>query len=67
VSIVLSVFMAGLALGSWLGGRARAVDARRGLARYAAAEAAIGVVALAVPSGLSVGHSFFVTSGTSLE
>ncbi len=34
VSIVLSVFMAGLALGSWLGGRlsARGVDARRGLA-----------------------------------
>jgi len=67
VSIVLSVFMAGLALGSWLGGRARAVDARRGLARYAAAEAAIGVVALAVPSGLSVGHAFFVASGTTLE
>ena len=68
VSIVLSVFMAGLALGSWLGGRlsARGVDARRGLVRYAAAEAAIGVLALAVPSGLRAGHALFAASGTTL-
>ena len=68
VSIVLSVFMAGLALGSWLGGRlsARGVDARRGLVRYAAAEAAIGVLALAVPSGLRASHAFFAASGTTL-
>ena len=68
VSIVLSVFMAGLALGSWLGGRlsARAADARRGVVRYAVAEAAIGVLALAVPFGLSAGRALFAASGTTL-
>src|SRR5262245_61791883 len=68
VSIVLSIFMAGLALGSWLGGRlgAREIDARRGLRRYGAAEAIIGVLALAVPSGLSAGHALVVASGTTL-
>jgi hypothetical protein len=60
--------MAGLALGSWLGGRlsARGVGSRRGLVRYAAAEAAIGVLALAVPSGLRSGHALFAASGTTL-
>ena len=68
VSMVLSVFMAGLALGSWLGGRlsGTAVDARRGLARYAVAEAAIGVLALVVPFGLRAGRAVFATSGGAL-
>src|SRR2546427_970300 len=46
VSIVLSVFMAGLALRSWLGGRpgARGGEARRGRVGYAAAHAAVGVL-----------------------
>jgi predicted membrane-bound spermidine synthase len=53
LSVVLSVFMLGLALGSWAGGRAVAAATRRtGLSAiqlYALAEFGIGLGALAVP------------------
>lgn len=53
LSVVLSVFMLGLALGSWLGGRAVAAATRRtGLSSvqfYALAELGIGAGALLVP------------------
>jgi len=60
VSTVLSVFMAGLALGSWWGGRlSRTASARRALASlrlYAAAELIIATSAFFVPLLLRMGH-----------
>jgi predicted membrane-bound spermidine synthase len=60
VSIVLSVFMAGLAIGSALGGRimrARAnASARDDLRLYAAIELAIGAWGVVVPSLLTLGR-----------
>jgi spermidine synthase len=53
VSIVLSVFMAGLALGSWgvgrIGRRLEQAEPRWPLRFYALAEAGIGLSALTVP------------------
>jgi spermidine synthase len=53
VSIVLSVFMAGLALGSWgvgrVGPRLEQAEPRWPLRLYALAEAGIGLSALTVP------------------
>ena len=64
VSIVLSTFMAGLALGSWLGGR---LTSRFGTLRaYAATEAAIAALALAVPVSLRTGRSLLIAPGTAL-
>jgi spermidine synthase len=55
VSIVVSVFMAGLALGSWLAGRlAEGQSARRALRLYAIAELLIGCSGLLVPVELDV-------------
>jgi spermidine synthase len=60
VSIVLSVFMAGLALGSWVGGRI--ADRLRGqrpaffVRLYGAAELVIGISGLAVIPLLTAGH-----------
>src|SRR5881628_1056894 len=60
VSIVLSVFMAGLALGSWAAGRFTrrlgTVPPRLGLRLYAAVEAVIGVSGIAVPGELAWGR-----------
>src|SRR2546422_9342857 len=60
VSIVLSVFMAGLARGSWALGRfARRLGTappRLGLRLYAAVEALIGVSGIAVPGELAWGR-----------
>src|SRR5947209_8111290 len=62
VSIVLSVFMAGLALGSWAAGRLTrwlgAVPPRRALRLYAAVEAVIGVSGIAVPGELGWGRAW---------
>jgi spermidine synthase len=67
VSIVLSVFMGGLALGSWGAGRlaatARAADPGRALRLYAAAEFVIGLSALAIPAGFDVGRAWLVGAG----
>lgn len=51
VSATVAVFFAGMALGSWAGGRMLASRRRPALA-YAALEAAIGLVALALPAVL---------------
>jgi predicted membrane-bound spermidine synthase len=60
VSIVLSVFMAGLAIGSWLVGRLTPrLEGRAGAAllrAYAAAELIIGLGAFTVPPGLKLGR-----------
>lgn len=61
VSIVLSVFMAGLALGSWGGGRlVRRMSARSAgyfMALYGASELTIGVSGVVVPPLLRAGRS----------
>ena len=58
-SIVLSTFMAGLALGSWAGGKLALRIARRGaesaLRAYAAAELVIAVSGVVVPIALGLG------------
>jgi len=60
VSIVLSVFMAGLGLGSWASGRwlGPAGDSGKspGLRIYALLELLIGASGIAVPYGLLLGH-----------
>ncbi len=59
ISTVLSVFMGGLALGSWLAGRlARGLEGRPGAALrlYAAAEAVIALSGLVVPRLFGLGH-----------
>jgi predicted membrane-bound spermidine synthase len=69
VSIVLSVFMAGLALGSWGGGRiARRISDRPAavsLRLYAAAEFLIGVSGIVVAPVLGWGHSLLNSGGGS--
>src|SRR5215472_13055099 len=66
VSIVLSVFMAGLGLGSWASGRwlanAENVPALR---LYALTELLIGVSAIVVPHELLWGHGVVEHSGFS--
>ena len=52
-SIVLAAFMCGLALGAWAAGQLRLTPATS-LARYAALEILIGVVAVALPTALSL-------------
>lgn len=54
-STVISLFLGGLALGAWLGGRA-ADKSRPRLAWYAALEAAIGIYAALVPLLVSIAH-----------
>lgn len=67
VSIVLSVFMGGLALGSWVGGRlVRALDDSRSasaLRLYALAELCIGVSGLVVPYELRFGRQLLSRLG----
>jgi spermidine synthase len=74
VSIVLSVFMAGLGTGSWLAGvlTRRAREGRSGLRFYGLAELFIGISALSVPYVLRMGrivlqHSSGVSSWQSFE
>lgn len=69
-SIVLSVFMGGLALGSWGGGRlaARWSSAPVTLLRlYALAETLIAVSASVVPASLDRGRDLLVTTGASWD
>ncbi len=64
VSTVLSMFMAGLGLGSWLAGRlVREYDERTrvsALKLYALTELLIGVSAILVPHELAAGRAFLV-------
>jgi spermidine synthase len=67
LSVVLSVFMLGLAVGSWAGGRciARLVKTT-GLSAvcfYAVAELSIGLGAFAVPKLFGIGAGLLLTSG----
>lgn len=68
ISIVLSIFMAGLAMGSWGAGRlSKVLDQKPRLAvrLYAVAELFIGSSALVVPKGLQIGRSLIqVGEGT---
>lgn len=68
LSVVLSVFMFGLALGSWAGGRfagrLRASARFTALVPYAAAEAVIGLGGLAVPFLFEAGRRILLSSGT---
>lgn len=73
VSIVLSAFMVGLGLGSWVAGRyigkSPAGRRRDGLGLYAMAEFLIGVSALLVPYELSFGRTFLekIAAGASVS
>ena len=68
VSIVLSTFMAGLGLGSWVSGRAlrkSAISGAAALRVYALTEFLIGVSALAVPRLLLTGRQLIERAGVS--
>jgi spermidine synthase len=67
LSVVLSVFMLGLAIGSWAGGRLIAsLVGKTGLSAavfYGGAELMIGLGAFAVPKLFTVGEQFLLTAG----
>jgi spermidine synthase len=67
LSVVLSVFMLGLSVGAWGGGRAiGALVQKTGLSAilfYAGAELVIGLGAFAVPKLFAAGEHFLLTSG----
>lgn len=66
VSVVISVFMLGLAGGSWLAGRFASTGrggARRAIRAYALCELVIGVGAFAVPWLFAAGHGLLGNSG----
>jgi predicted membrane-bound spermidine synthase len=67
-SIVISMFMAGLGLGSWGAGvlarRILASDGRRALRTYAIAELMIGISSLAVPFELKFGRLLMLHMGS---
>lgn len=68
LSVVISVFMLGLSLGSWAGGRFVVPLAKKtglsGATFYAAAEFIIGLGAFAVPPLFSLGQHFLLSSGS---
>lgn len=67
LSVVLSVFMLGLAVGSWLGGRwIPALTGKTGLSAaffYGGVELVIGLGAFAVPKLFAVGEHLLLASG----
>ena len=68
VSIVLSIFMAGLALGSWAGPSVRSLENRPAgffISLYGAIELAIGVSGLAVAPLLRAGRTLLSAQGAS--
>ena len=68
VSIVLSLFMAGLGIGSWLGGsfirRHPSLSAATLLRLYGALELVIGISGLVVPALLNAGYALVRDAGT---
>ncbi len=70
VSIVLSIFMAGLALGSWAGGRMVRSSSRSPsffISLYGAAELIIGISGLAVAPLLRSGRTLLADQGASWD
>src|ERR1017187_4089206 len=67
LSVVLSVFMLGLAVGSWAGGRYISLLVKKtGLSAaffYGGAELLIGLGAFAVPKLFAIGERVLLTSG----
>ncbi|MBI1922192.1 MAG: fused MFS/spermidine synthase [Geobacter sp.] len=67
ISVVISVFMLGLALGSWAGGKLISLLARRtnlsAIFFYACAEAVIGIGAFVVPALLVLGETILLHMG----
>ena len=67
LSVVISVFMLGLSLGAWLGGRVIPVLQRNtgqsAALFYAGAELMIGLGAFAVPKSFRLGEQFLLTAG----
>src|SRR5439155_2839368 len=67
LSVVISVFMLGLALGSWAGGRwiepLTQSTGRSALFFYALAELIIGIGAFAVPALFALGNRLLLASG----
>jgi spermidine synthase len=67
-SIVISMFMAGLGLGSWGAGlltrRAMQLDGRRALRLYSLAELSVGISSLAVPLELTLGRQLILQFGS---
>ena len=67
LSVVLSVFMLGLAIGSWAGGRwIQPLTGRSGISAvyfYAAVELVIGLGAFGVPKLFAAGEQLLLTSG----
>lgn len=67
LSVVLSVFMLGLAIGAWAAGRFVSLWVRRSgrsaIQFYAGAEALIGVGAYAVPRLFAAGEQFLLAAG----
>jgi spermidine synthase len=64
ISVVISVFMLGLSLGSWLGGKSPPFLDRRGISPlyvYAGAEIAIGLSAFVVPKLFDLGRAYLST------
>ena len=68
MSVVISVFMLGLALGSWLGGRWIKLLSQKTLCSaivfYALTECIIGISALVVPHQFFLGRQFLLGTGT---
>src|SRR6266567_1880237 len=68
VSIVLSMFMAGLGLGSWSAGvlvrKCRAAAELRALRLYSAAELLVGISAVLVPYELKLGRTLLAAFGS---
>jgi spermidine synthase len=69
VSLVLSIFMCGLGLGAWLGGKAigplKARTRTTALVWYGLAEIFIGLSAFAVPASFSLSEKILLTAGES--
>ncbi len=67
-SIVISMFMAGLGLGSWSAGRLTrrvlATDGRKALRLYSIAELLVGISSLAVPVELKLGRLLLLHMGS---
>lgn len=65
LSVVLSVFMLGLAAGAWLAGRLTTKPGASAIGLYAGAECLIGIGAFAVPKLFALGEQLLLAAGQS--